>query len=116
MRAYAREHGLPVADKPASACLASRIPVGTHVTRERLALVESAEERLRALGFRELRVRLWGPLAGVELGSSELQLGRRRWAEIRRALVALGFERVELSAYRDPATRRAAGPSAVAAK
>ena len=53
---YAREHALACADKPASACLASRLPTGTEVTRERLARVERAERSLAGLGFRVLRV------------------------------------------------------------
>src|SRR4029078_4192444 len=51
VRRYAREHRLEVAEKPSSACLASRLPVGTRVTREKLARVERCEEGLRALGF-----------------------------------------------------------------
>jgi len=105
VRAYAARHALAVADKPASACLASRIPVGTEVTAARLARVEAAEEALRELGFRGLRVRLRGAVAGVELARTEFDQGRARGPAIRRALTALGFERVELSAYQPPAER-----------
>src|SRR6185436_4241820 len=55
VRRYARENALAVADKPSSACLASRLPVGTTVTRERLLRIEHAEEALRARGLRQLR-------------------------------------------------------------
>lgn len=102
VRRYAREAGLPVASKPASACLASRIPVGTRVTRERLARVEAAEEALRALGLRVLRVRHHGRRARVEVGADELAGARERLEDLRAALVGVGFEELELDAYRTP--------------
>jgi uncharacterized protein len=67
IRELARRAGLPVRDKPAAACLASRLPVGTEVTPERLSRVERAEEALRGLGFRQFRVRHHGEVARVEL-------------------------------------------------
>ena len=67
IRALSRAAELPTADLPASACLASRLPYGMEVTQERLAQVEQAEERLRALGFRQLRVRHHGAVARVEI-------------------------------------------------
>lgn len=67
VRAVARALNLPVADKPAAPCLASRIPHGTAVTAERLEAVGRAERGIRALGFRELRVRHHGPLARIEV-------------------------------------------------
>jgi uncharacterized protein len=72
IRALSREAGLPTADLPASACLASRLPYGMEVTHERLSQVEQAEERLRALGFRQLRVRHHGAVARVEIAPDEL--------------------------------------------
>ena len=72
MRALSRELGLPTAELPASPCLASRLPYGTPVTVEALRRVERAEAALRALGFRELRVRHLGEAARVELAVSEL--------------------------------------------
>jgi uncharacterized protein len=72
VRALAAEAGLPVRDKPAGACLASRIPVGVEVTRERLDRVGRAEQALRDLGFRVLRVRDHGEVARVELGPDEI--------------------------------------------
>lgn len=103
VRRYAAEVGLSVADKPASACLASRIPVGTVVTPERLAVVEAAEASLRrALGLRVLRVRHHGPLARVEVGVDEEPFARAREDRIGALLAEEGFERVEIAVYGRP--------------
>jgi pyridinium-3,5-biscarboxylic acid mononucleotide sulfurtransferase len=104
IRALSRVAGLPTADLPASACLASRLPYGTEVTPERLSQVERGEEALRALGFRQLRVRHHGPLARVEIDPAELpraldpEMARR----ISAALKPLGFRFValDLDGYR----------------
>ena len=87
------------------ACLASRIPVGTRVTPSLLAEVERAEEGLRDLGLRVVRVRHRGRAAAVELGAEDLaQLeGLRSAAE--RAVRAAGFEEVSFGRYRSPAER-----------
>jgi len=98
IRALSREAGLPTADLPASACLSSRLPYGTEVTPERLHQVEQGEARLRALGFRQLRVRHHGEVARVEIAPEELALAldpamaRRMVA----ALKPLGFRYVSL--------------------
>ena len=91
VRRYAREHGLSMADKPASACLASRIPVGTEVTRERLARVEASEAALKALGFTQLRVRDHVPRARVEVGESELVRAKRLRTSIEARLARPGL-------------------------
>jgi uncharacterized protein len=72
IRLLSRERGLPTWDLPASPCLASRLPYGTTVTRDAMARVESAEQALRALGFRELRVRHLGDTGRVEIAPEEL--------------------------------------------
>jgi uncharacterized protein len=72
VRALSRELDLPTAELPASPCLASRLPYGTPVTLEALRRVERAEAALRALGFRELRVRHLGETARVEIAVGEL--------------------------------------------
>jgi uncharacterized protein len=72
VRAAASLVGLPIWDKPASACLSSRIPYGTSVTRERLAQIGGFEADLRALGFRKLRVRWHDTIARIELDVDEL--------------------------------------------
>jgi len=105
VRRYAREAGLPVADKPSSACLASRVPVGTEVTLERLARVEEAEERLRARGFSVLRVRHHGIRARVEVGREELVRAEELREELLTDLRACGFLELELGVYRSPTER-----------
>jgi uncharacterized protein len=98
IRMLSRAAGLPTADLPASACLSSRLPYGTEVTPERLSQVEAGEERLRALGFRQLRVRHHGELARVEIDPAELPAALD--PEMARAIVAalkpLGFRFVSL--------------------
>jgi uncharacterized protein len=98
VRALSRAAGLPTADLPASACLASRLPYGTEVTRDRLGQVEEGEERLRALGFREVRLRHHGPLARVEIGPGELAraLDPAMASAIVAAIKPLGFRWVSL--------------------
>ena len=108
VRRYAQRHGLAAADKPASACLASRLPVGTRVSRERLARVEASEEALHALGLVELRVRDHGVRARVEVGRGELARARSIESELRAELARQGFDEVELAAYVPPAERSAA--------
>ena len=72
VREVSRELGLATWDKPAAACLASRVPYGTAVTLGRLATVERAEAALRALGFTELRVRHHGEVARIEVPELDL--------------------------------------------
>ncbi len=98
IRALSRAAGLPSAELPASACLASRLPYGTEVTRERLAQVEAGEERLRELGFRQLRLRHHGELARVEIDPTELPraLDPEMARAIVKALKPLGFRYVSL--------------------
>src|SRR5215472_1075570 len=72
IRALSQRAGLPTWDRPASACLASRIPYGTEVTPARLSLVERSEAALRELGFRQFRVRVHDNLARIEISQSEM--------------------------------------------
>jgi uncharacterized protein len=107
IRTLSRAAGLPTADLPASACLASRLPYGMEVTPERLRQVEEGEERLHALGFQQLRLRHHGELARVEIDPSELK--RALDPEMAKAMVAaikpLGFRYVslDLEGYRSGA-------------
>jgi uncharacterized protein len=98
IRELSRAAGLPTADLPASACLSSRLPYGTAVTPERLAQVDRGEERLRALGFRQVRLRHHGPLARVEVDRAELPraLDPAVARRIVAALKPLGFRWVSL--------------------
>ena len=98
IRALSRAAGLPTAELPASACLSSRLPYGTEVTPERLAQVEAGEERLRALGFRQVRLRHHGELARIEVDPAELSraLEPAMAARIAAAIKPLGFRFVSL--------------------
>jgi uncharacterized protein len=73
IRELAREAGLRVWDKPASACLSSRIEYGREVTREALAVVETGEDAIRALGFRQFRVRHHGDIVRIEIAREEME-------------------------------------------
>ena len=98
IRALSKERGLPTWDKPAMACLSSRIPYGTPVTVEALDQIEAAEMFLRSLGLRQLRVRHHGNVARIELdesGMSVLMSGGRRQAVVER-FKALGYLYVTL--------------------
>jgi uncharacterized protein len=98
IRALARAAGYPLWDRPAAPCLSSRVEYGRTVTREVLEQVEWAEESLRALGFRELRVRHHGELARVEIARSELPraLSMEMFDAISAALRKAGFQYVTL--------------------
>jgi pyridinium-3,5-biscarboxylic acid mononucleotide sulfurtransferase len=98
IRALSRHAGLRCAELPASACLSSRIPYGMPVTPEKLRQIDRAEDALRELGFRQVRVRHHGDLARVELAVDELDsaLDRARIREISRRLHELGFRWVSL--------------------
>jgi uncharacterized protein len=72
IRQASRMMGLPTADKPAAACLASRIPYGTRITEERLRAVELAEDALHQLGFHRVRVRSSGDTARIELDPADI--------------------------------------------
>lgn len=74
IRALAREHNLPVADKPSYACLATRIPTGTTITPALLHKTEQAENVLREAGFRNFRIRYEGGAARLELGRREMAM------------------------------------------
>jgi pyridinium-3,5-biscarboxylic acid mononucleotide sulfurtransferase len=75
IRELSRRAGLPTWDRPASACLSSRVPYGTAVTPEVLTKIERSEEVLRSLGFRQFRVRVHGELARIEIAPEELARG-----------------------------------------
>ena len=98
VRALARQLGLPTWDKPAMACLASRIPYGTSVTVERLRQVAQAEDALRDLGFRELRVRHHDQVARIEVGPDRFRdlLDDATRATVIEAVKAAGFTFVAL--------------------
>ena len=88
VRALSKQLGLPTWDKPQLACLSSRFPYGTEITPERLRRVDRFEDGLRALGFRQLRVRYHGDVARLELESAAMS--RALEPGVREAIVALG--------------------------
>jgi len=104
IRELSRISGLPTWDRPASACLSSRIPYGTPVTIQNVKTVETGEEAIKALGFRQFRVRFHGELVRLEIAKDELEKAltlemSRRFTEI---FKKLGFQYVtlDLEGYR----------------
>lgn len=95
-RLASRRLGLPTWDKPALACLASRVPHGTEVTAERLAAIERAEDAVLALGFRQVRVRHRGDVARVEVGEDEVARAMALAGAMREGIRGAGFERIEI--------------------
>jgi len=107
IRERSRERGLPTWDKPAMACLSSRIPYGTPVTVEALSSVDQAEAYLRSLGVRQLRVRhhvlpSGDPIARIETDDAGIDLALTNRAKISEHLKALGYLYVtlDLAGYR----------------
>jgi uncharacterized protein len=102
IRALSRELGLRTWDKPQLACLSSRFPYGTRITPERLRQVDDFEDGLRALGFRQLRVRWHDQVARLEIDAADLA----RAVTERAAIVALGkrlgfaYVALDLAAFR----------------
>lgn len=125
IRTLAREvYRLPVADKPAMACMASRFPYGSTITRGKLGQVEAVEDWLRGHGFAIFRARHHGDMLRLELGPDEMDLVER--AVIRDALVACGkaqgfhYVTLDLEGYRtgsmNEPLRRAVSPAALPSK
>jgi uncharacterized protein len=98
VRALALELGVPSAEKPASPCLASRIPYGTAVDPGTLAQIDRAEVALKRLGYEVLRVRHYGDRGRVELAADELPraLTPEGEAEVVAALTSAGYSTVEI--------------------
>jgi uncharacterized protein len=104
IRELSRQANLATWDRPAAACLSSRIPYGTKVTPERIKVVERGEEAVKALGFRQFRVRYHDQLVRVEIAPDELEkaLNLACAAAITRIFKDLGFHYVtlDLEGYR----------------
>ena len=96
VREWSRRLGLRTWDKPAAACLASRVPYGTPVTLGVLSSVAAAESGLRRLGFRQLRVRHYGSLARIEVPEEDLGEVVRRRSDVVAAVHAAGYRYVTL--------------------
>jgi pyridinium-3,5-biscarboxylic acid mononucleotide sulfurtransferase len=104
IRELSRRAGLPTWDRPAAACLSSRIPYGTPVNIQNVKTVESGEEQLKALGFRQFRVRFHGPVVRIEIAPEEMS--KALTPEMARCFTtifrSLGFQYVtlDLEGYR----------------
>ena len=101
IRAASRELGLPTADAPAQPCLSSRIPHGTPVTPDALAMVEAAEDWVRSLGFSVFRVRHMAngetaPRAKVQISPVEMPQLLTVGASLEAGLKAVGYAKVEI--------------------
>ncbi len=104
IRELSKRAGLSVWDRPAAACLSSRIPYGTEVTPERIKVVENGEEALKTLGFRQFRVRYHGEMVRLEFAREELAraMDLEMAARFTAIFKALGFQYVtlDLEGYR----------------
>jgi uncharacterized protein len=113
IRAWSHHLGLPTWDKPQTPCLASRLPYGTPVTRERLSMVDRAEQAVRAAGFRLFRVRHHETIARLEVSADELRRldDPELRAEVQRGILAAGytFAVVDLEPFRSGRLNEAAG-------
>jgi uncharacterized protein len=111
IRELSRMAGLPTWDRPAAACLSSRIPYGTPVTVETVKKVELGEEAVKALGFRQFRVRFHGDLVRLEIAPEEIEraLTREMAREFTAIFKSLGFHYVtlDLEGYRQGAMNEA---------
>jgi len=96
IRELSRALGLSTWDKPSAACLASRIPYGERITEDKLNQIAEAEQYLKELGFRQLRVRHHGDLAKIEVPADDMQEVIRRADEITTRIKQLGFYFVAL--------------------
>jgi uncharacterized protein len=102
IRTIARERKLPFWDKPSAACLASRIPYGEAITEGKLSMIEKAEEYLRRLGIRQLRVRLHGNIARIEADGEGMAMIFANKDEVIKVFVEIGITYVtlDLAGYR----------------
>lgn len=113
IRLLSKELGLPTWNKPSFACLASRFPYGQKITREKLAMVDRAEQFLLDLGFRQIRVRHHGDLARIEVGADErprffdVKLMDRVYEEFRK--IGFTYVALDLKGYRTGSMNEAIG-------
>lgn len=102
VRKIARHFNLSVSDKPSMACLASRIPYGERITKEKLHMVEKSEEFIRNLGFEQVRVRHHGGIARIEVAKKDIPRVLELQEEIAKKMKEIGFTYValDLEGYR----------------
>jgi uncharacterized protein len=113
IRELARRAGLPFWDRPAAACLSSRVPYGTPVTKETIKTIETGEEAMKGLGFRQFRVRYHGDLVRIEVAREEMEkaLNLQMAGELSKIFKPLGFHYVtlDLEGYRQGSLNAALG-------
>jgi uncharacterized protein len=102
IRAIARRRGYHFWNRPSAACLSSRIPYGEEITRVKLQMIEAAEEHLHSLGFTQVRVRLHGQLARIEVIPEEMEKLFQERSVILKAFRSIGFRyvTVDLGGFR----------------
>ncbi len=99
IRLVAKKLNLEIWDKPASPCLASRIPYGSPVTRAKLSQVEEAENFVKSFGAKELRVRHFGGKAVLEVNPVYMELVDSNYQEIKSKFATLGFDELEIKEF-----------------
>jgi uncharacterized protein len=111
VREIARKFGLSVHDKPSMACLASRIPYGERITRQKLLKIDKAEEFLVGLGIRQLRVRYHSGIARIEVSEEDIPIILKNRLQVAKYLGRLGFTYVtlDLDGYRSGSMDEALG-------
>jgi uncharacterized protein len=102
IREIARKEGLVFWDKPSAACLSSRFPYGDEITGEKLCMIEEAEAFLHRKGFCQVRIRIHGTIARIEVPKAEMDAVLGMQAEVTKALRGLGFSYItlDLEGYR----------------
>ena len=96
VRTLANEYGISVANRPSAPCLATRFPYGTMLSLEALTKVEQAEQYLRALGFRNIRVRVYGEIVRIEVGNDQLMEAVAKRENINSYFKTLGYHYITL--------------------
>ncbi|MBQ3791861.1 MAG: ATP-dependent sacrificial sulfur transferase LarE [Clostridia bacterium] len=113
IRLLSRELELPTWDKPSLACLATRFPYGEEITKEKLFRVDAAEQMIRSLGFRQVRVRVHGDVARIEISPSDFSsfLKEENASEVDRYLKELGFLYIalDIGGYKTGSMNRSLG-------
>lgn len=100
VRLLAKKLNLEIWDKPASPCLSSRIPYGSSVTTKKLAMIEAAENFLKSMCNKDLRVRHFGQKARIEASKKELLIIEHNFQEILAKFKSFGFEEIELAKFK----------------
>ncbi|HSE83568.1 MAG TPA: ATP-dependent sacrificial sulfur transferase LarE [Thermodesulfobacteriota bacterium] len=100
IRALAQKLNLAVWDKPANPCLSSRIPYGSEVTLKKLSMIEEAEDFIKGLDIKEIRVRHFGKKARIEVNKSDFETISKNFSRIVDRFKTIGFDNIELKEFR----------------